>query len=245
MGKDKITNWLQWLFLGGIVGITCIFVYKNIKVIISYCNTNQGFFSALLGFLAILISVLTYYKQTKNAQENAKLQRELTEQNNKLQVDLQLRQIKLSSYDIKINYWKKILSCYQFVKQVNTINNLNTDKEFGDIVIQYHNEISTYPNNDIMLNELIFILDCNNELKQQIDFAQNGYENFCKVYKKLYEGYMFQSYMDGMCAIPKDEIDEKSLCDMLKIDVANLINLLPKIIEELEKHIDIRQVDKI
>lgn len=76
---------------------------------VEFCNDNEGFFSALLGFLAILISVLTYYnqkkEQTKNAQENAKLQRELTEQNNKFQADLQVRQIKVDSYKIRLECW--------------------------------------------------------------------------------------------------------------------------------------------
>lgn len=140
MGKDKITNWLQWLFLGGIVGITCIFVYKNIKVIISYCNTNQGFFSALLGFLAILISVLTYYnqkkEQTKNAQENAKLQRELTEQNNKLQVDLQLRQIKLNIFreKFKCYYALSALTFLRF-RVMNSITDFRTNNFNSKILI--------------------------------------------------------------------------------------------------------------
>lgn len=109
--------------LGAFVVLNLVIYFAGVLIyfdFVEFCNDNEGFFSALLGFLAILISVFTYYnqkkEQTKNAQENAKLQRELeeknanlqrelTEQNNKFQADLQLRQIKLDSYKIRLECW--------------------------------------------------------------------------------------------------------------------------------------------
>lgn len=123
---EKIKKYCPIVFicaLGAFVVLNLVIYFAGVLIyfdFVEFCNDNEGFFSALLGFLAILISVLTYYnqkkEQIKNAQENAKLQRELTEQNNKFQADLEMRQIKLESFNLR-------LECLMLLKALREIMN--------------------------------------------------------------------------------------------------------------------------
>lgn len=92
----------------------------------AWCNANEGviaFWSVIASFLVSIIAVgLSLYTfrsqkvlQTKNAQENARLQRELTEQNNKLQAELQLRQIKLDSFQLRYECWNMLVFINVFI----------------------------------------------------------------------------------------------------------------------------------
>lgn len=265
MGKDKITNWLQWLFLGGIVGITCIFVYKNIKVIISYCNTNQGFFSALLGFLAILISVLTYYnqkkEQTKNAQENAKLQRELTEQNNKLQVDLQLRQIKLDSYNLRYECWRRLNNLIRLLKQFNMvwcpsfkeqINSFYYSLDINELsIIEYKESFEqsfSFLNNinksllDVIRYKFILIQQHQiilNELLNIILEIQDKLNDFRSEYFAIGEYGELKEFFD----IEKNDIEE--LGKRIYNNINGYDKKIKKIIEGVEQDLDISELHKI
>lgn len=134
--------------------------------IINYCNDNQGFFSALLGFLAILISVLTYYnqkkEQTKNIQENARLQRELTEQNNKLQADLQIRQIKLEKYNLLIINWRNLYKLENFI--IMLTKSLKVDIQSGKEAIK---------NKDIDINMFYYLYEKYSYEKESEVFLYN------------------------------------------------------------------------
>lgn len=88
MEQEKI--WVKCSLLGCFAGIICVIFFKYIEIIVSYCNSNQGFFSALLGFLAITISIVTFCRQKK------------------FQIDLQLRQIKLDSFEFRLQCWEEL-----------------------------------------------------------------------------------------------------------------------------------------
>lgn len=180
MEKEKNKkSWVKYFLWGCVAGIIGVIIFKYIELIVSYCNSNQGFFSALLGFLAILISVLTYYnqkkEQTNNAQDNARLQRELTEQHNKLQADLQLRQIKLEKYNLLITNWRNLYKLKDLIavliispkvdfesEEELTIDKFNTLEKFYYFYknISYDDEKELFLYNILSnINELNFLFD--------------------------------------------------------------------------------------
>lgn len=226
--------------------------------IINYCNDNEGFFSALLGFLAILISVLTYYnqkkEQTKNAQENAKLQRELTEQNNKLQADLQLRQIKLEKYNLLIINWRNLYKLRNLIiiltqsLKVDIQNEKETieseDIKIDDFYCLYKIFINDDDENFLSnilcyLNELIFIFDKSKfeKIEQSLDLVYKFY----MLIKSCH--YHAQTNFSSVSEERKKEIPQ-GIIEILKLLYDDINEIVIELAHEINEY-DLKHIQNI
>lgn len=200
---------------------------------IAWFNNNEGVVAAFSGLASVFVaSVAIWYSIRANKKQK------------ELQIELQKRQIKLDSYNIKIEYLKRIKGLKKFIFSIVAINENFNDDKFPEIIYQYK-QILVKLDSSIDFNELLLIIDCNDEIKQQIDCIQKCYEAFSHDFKKLCESIVIQKYRNGMAITVTNNIDEKLLYSILNKNINELAMLLLNIIEILTKETDISKIDKI
>lgn len=230
--------------------------------IIAWFNNNEGFV-AFLGVIAsfvvsvtaIVISVLTYRsqkkEQTKNAQESAKLQRELeeknaklqmeleeknanlqrelTEQSNKLQEDLQKRQIKLDKFNITTEQIYYIIVVIAFIEKLRImfLNCNFTKKSCEDI----------YKGFDVSYDCDISIQNLTIELyKTRYLLSKDYIKEFEKSLKTLSDIINSFAYI-GSIANSKYTEEEKEKLFLIHFEISkdNFYKNLMIVLEELKK----------
>lgn len=209
--------------------------------IIAWFNNNEGFV-AFLGVIAsfvvsvtaIVISVLTYRsqkkEQTKNAQESAKLQRELTEQQNKFQAELQVRQIKLDSFNLRYECWNILQyldSLFAIYKKRISLYKENYNESCIGELLEVNNTVKKiFKVEDVrLLLKMKFILKDKKEVVEQIVNDSEMIETILILNSKQEE------YMPDVLYL----IEEK-------IQIIKAVNML---LYELEKDLDISELHKI
>lgn len=166
----------------------------------------------------------------------------LNKKQKELQIDLQTRQIKLDSYNIKIGYLKRITDFSKLVVRIVTIDNDEIGKNIAELDKQYkqHKDIFDKP---INFYELLLIIDCNDEIKKQIELIQTCYEGFYNSIKRLCENNHVMFVNDML--ISNNDNEKLQLYNILKKNLTELVKLLPNIIDILTKGTDISKIDKI
>lgn len=209
--------------------------------IIAWFNNNEGFV-AFLGVIAsfvvsvtaIVISVLTYRsqkkEQTKNAQESAKLQRELTEQQNKFQAELQIRQVKLDSFNLRYECWNilqyldRLFAIYK--KRISLYKENYNESCIGELLEVNDTVKKIFKVEDVrLLLKMKFILKDKKEVVEQIVNDSEMIETILILNSKQEE------YMPDVLYL----IEEK-------IQIIKAVNML---LYELEKDLDISELHKI
>lgn len=207
----------------------------------AWCNANEGviaFWSVIASFLvsmiAISLSVYTFRSQkilqTKNIQENARLQRKLTEQNNKLQVDLKIRQIKLDSFNLRYECWnilqflENLFSLY--TKRISLYKGNYNKLWVGELLEINDTFKKIYRIKDVrLLLKLKFILKDKKELLGNVVDECEIIETTLILYSEKNE------YLPDVINFIEEKI---KIIDKIKI-----------LIEDVEKDLDISNLDKI
>lgn len=256
--KNKLMFWLTYLLLGILSGLGLAFIFKNYNAVITFCNDNEGFFSALLGFLAIFISVITYInqkkEQTKNAQESAQLQRELTEQNNQFQADLQIRQIKLDKYNLLITNWRNLYNLKIFIIILSKSLEINIQAKeciVGeqiklDVFYYLYKNFTNENNNEVFLYNMLSYLNELNFLS-----ANNKFQKINIVLDLIIRFYMLirtcNHYAKNNFSTVSEDKRKEFSSGMIKI-LKLLYDNLTDILKELEKEIyqyDLKSIQNI
>lgn len=227
--------------------------------IIAWFNNNEGFV-AFLGVIAsfvvsvtaIVISVLTYLsqkkEQTKNAQENAKLQRELTEQNNKFQADLQIRQIKLDKFNIITSQLYYLFIAISLIIKMRFVfaNNkflLMSYKKISEVYKDSHEFNISFQNLSLELYKIKYLLPIENiqDYNEKVAIFSSICNSFS--YITAIANSELQDKDEAFnkhFKITKEEFYENLMKELLKLEKE--FSLIQKI---LEKDININDIQKI
>ena len=213
---------------------------------IAFFNNNEGFFSALLGFLAIIISVLTYRsqqkEQIKNNQENRKFQQEIAEKQNQFQADLQKRQLKLTVYNIRISYWKEFKNLYAFLVQFKNI--YENIQELNSIILEYYKIGNNFPVINTNLEKIKFFVELDDKLLKDIIAINESYEIFCKNQMIIVNNTSINRTTTGEYVFFKKEYNMLEVEEAITLNVKNILSILPNLIEIIEKDLYISDIDK-
>lgn len=77
---------------------------------ISWCNENQGFVSALLALSSVFVAIIALFISIKTSKKQ-----------NKIQIDLQARQLKLDTFQLRYECWESFETLYQVMLNIFNI----------------------------------------------------------------------------------------------------------------------------
>lgn len=211
----------------------------------TWCNANEGvidFLSVIASFLvsvvAVGFSVYTFRSQkilqTKSIQENAKLQRELTEQNNKLQADVKLREFRLKKIEL-------LFDCYDVLVSIRS--------KMRRLTLQPPFEFAFRIENSILKEYLYCIIaDANYELKvlRRSKFLFNPY--YHPKIELIYENLrIIINTLEQVFSRPENMQLKvlKEKMNFLSEHKVNLVKQIEPLLKLLEKDLDISNLDKI
>lgn len=211
----------------------------------AWCNANEGviaFWSVIASFLvsivAVGLSVYTFRSQkilqTKSIQENAKLQRELTEQNNKLQADVKLRAFRLKKFEL-------LFDCYDVLVSIRS--------KMRRLTLQPPFEFAFRIENSILKEYLYCIIaDANYELKvlRRSKFLFNPY--YHPKIELIYENLrIIINTLEQVFSRPENMQLKvlKEKMNFLSERKVNLVKQIEPLLKLLEKDLDISNLDKI
>ncbi|MCR4718258.1 MAG: hypothetical protein K5768_01345 [Firmicutes bacterium] len=95
--------------------------------LIEWCNSNQGFLSAVLSILTVSVSLIVMWCSNRNAATILKKQQKQEKEIELRQEDMQRRQIKVDTYPYRLECWKTLYR----IKDVVEILKLGFEEKFS------------------------------------------------------------------------------------------------------------------
>ncbi len=217
---------------------------------ISWCNENQGFVSALLALSSVLVAIIALFISIKTSKKQ-----------NKIQIDLQARQLRLDSYNLRYECWRRLnnliaeliswdtrgyedfemkLNSFYFLLSVNRFNIDEHKTSFEgcfcilDVMKNVLLDVIKYKfvlieQNQSVLNELLYsILD-----------IQHEFSNIRDKYLKITN----YDELENLFLSKKNRIYE--LGKKIYNNINGYDKKIEKLINELENDLDISNLDKI
>ena len=108
------------------------------KCLIEWCNINQGFISAILSIVTVMITIYVMWRSNKNSRDILEKQLNQDKEIELRQEDMQRRQLKVDSYPYRLECWK-VLQTIKYIAGILSIANEETlfNKPDGDLYALY------------------------------------------------------------------------------------------------------------